>query len=79
MLLYSYIICSLPNCSCSTFRGCVRIAVAKFLRTCIRDSMRPLHLCMDNIIGMLLCILDDDDEEVTADKHLKLKISIKYK
>ena len=64
MLLYIY---SLSNCS--TFRGCVRIAVAKFLRTCIRDSMRPLHLCMDNIIGMLLCILDDDDEEVTAEKH----------
>ena len=42
----------------------MRIAVAKFLRTCIRDSMKPLHLCMDNIIGMLLCILDDDDEEV---------------
>ncbi|XP_063677926.1 TELO2-interacting protein 1 homolog [Bolinopsis microptera] len=49
----------------SSEKGCVRIAVAKFLRTCIRDSMRPLHLCMDNIIGMLLCILDDDDEEVS--------------
>ena len=48
----------------AALRGCVRIAVAKFLRTCIRDSMKPLHLCMDNIIGMLLCILDDDDEEV---------------
>ena len=51
----------------------MRIAVAKFLRTCIRDSMKPLHLCMDNIIGMLLCILDDDDEEVN-DTDLPFKL-----
>ena len=54
------------------FRGCVRIAVAKFLRTCIRDCMRPLRMCMDNIIGMLLCILDDDDEDVS---YLMFQIS----
>ena len=46
------------------------MAVAKLLRTCIRDCLKPLKPCMDAVIGMLLCVLEDEDDEVQSNTCL---------
>ena len=38
--------------------------MTKLLKTCVTDCMLPMQPCMGSIIGMMLCVLDDDDQEV---------------